>query len=184
MTEDDTTRTLTSCTTTTLHHLLHVGDKILKLDLEVLVVKVGQLLAKIFLVKTTLDQDVLEAGVGKCAKEFWGGNFVQKLLEDHSSTTSDNGHAARLTSGRRHLQTQRHSPGTMIDDADPESPIQELDDDAEGDREDLSRVQVDEVREEGDDKVNEIRDGSGVLSQWNSLVKNATESDGPDDDLA
>lgn len=109
MTEDDTAKTLTSCTATTFHRLLHVGDEILELNVEVLVLKVDQLLLKLLLVGATLDQNVLKAGIRKCGKKFWCGNFVQKLLENHSSTSCDDGHAARLTSERR------HSPGKMID---------------------------------------------------------------------
>lgn len=179
MTEDNTARAFTSCTATSLHRLLHVGDKIPELNLEVLVLKIGQLLANLFLVRAALDQDILEAGVGKCAKELWGGNFVQKLLEDHSSTTCDNGHAARLTSSRR------HTPGKMIDGiADRKSPIPELNDEAEGDREDLSMAQADDQIEEGADEINKLREGGDVFSEGNSLIKHATKSDDPDDGLA
>lgn len=149
--------------------------------------KVSQLLLKLFLVRAALDQNVLEAAIGKCTKEFWSGNFVQKLFEDHSSTTCDDGHAARLTSDRRHLRTQRHpdSPEKLSGSVpDRKGPIPELDDEAEGDREDLSRVEADDVVAEGADEVNELREGGDVLREWNSLIKDTTESDDPDDGLA
>lgn len=40
------------------------------------------------------------------------------------------------------------------------------------------------MTEEGDDDVNEPREGGGVLSERNSLIKDATKSDDPDDGLA
>lgn len=187
MTEDDTARTSASYPATILHDLFHIGNEFLKLNNEVLMLKFIQLSTENFLVRAALDQDVHEAGVGKCTEELWGGNFIQELLEDHSSTTCDDGHAARPNSDRRHplMQGNPESLGKMIDSVPVRgSLIPEFGDEAEGNRDDLNRTQADDVIEAGDDEVCKFREGGVVLSEWNNLVGHATEKDGTDDDLA
>lgn len=73
----------------------------------------------------------------------------------------------------------------MVDNvSDRGSPLPEVDDEAEGDCDDLRRTQVNDVTEAGDDEVCEFREGGVVFSEFNPLIGHATENDDTNDDLA
>lgn len=104
--EHDAARANAVQTATQLHLLFHIGNEAHELDVQIVVLDLDQLVVNLTFVGTALNQNVLEASVAQGAEEIRGDDLVQELLEDHGSAAGDNGHTARLSSGRRHPRTQ------------------------------------------------------------------------------